>query len=90
MSEEKLRDLQAAILQPLPQASAESHQSFGMGSISRRLRLLYGDNYRFLVESQEGCYTRVTLEIPKERPAAAQDYVRGEVRDEENGADHRG
>lgn len=77
MTEETLRALQAAIRQPIPQNSGEAQRSFGMGSISLRLRLLYGGNYHFTVDSRYGSYTRVVLEIPKEMPTAASDYAKG-------------
>lgn len=59
METETLTALQTSI------RDSEPPKSFGLTSINRRLRLLYGENYRFEIDSRWGEYTCVTLAIPK-------------------------
>lgn len=43
-----------------------SKDSFGLGNISQRLGLLYGDNYKMTIESVYHEFTKVTIRIPLE------------------------
>ncbi|MCD9021295.1 cache domain-containing sensor histidine kinase [Cohnella silvisoli] len=50
-------------------AREEGHgsQSFGVGSVHSRIRLLYGEEYGLTIESRIGQYTRVTIRLPKQK-----------------------
>ena len=43
----------------------------GVSNVHQRLRLKYGNGYGLVVESEEGCFTRVAVRIPTggNRPA---------------------
>jgi len=44
-------------------------ESIGLSNVKERLDICYGGDYRFLIDSSEGCGTVLMLEIPAEVPA---------------------
>jgi two-component system LytT family sensor kinase len=40
-------------------------EGIGMSNVQARLKLLYGDDFRFEISSQFGCGTRVRIEVPE-------------------------
>ena len=61
MSENALREIQNSVQAPTDGNS----RSFGLGSINRRIQLLYGKHYGITIDSQIHRYTKVTLTIPQ-------------------------
>lgn len=50
------------IINEVPKQDASS---FGLSSINRRIKLLFGNEYGLVIESQTNSYTRIILTIPK-------------------------
>ena len=46
--------------------AGEQGEHIGLVNVSHRLRYMYGDRARLLLESQVNAYTRVTVELPQE------------------------
>ena len=61
MPEEKVAELSRLLNEP---SSPNENQSFGLFYVKERLRIRYGDQFRVLVESQEGQGTNITILIP--------------------------
>lgn len=61
MPEEKVAELSRLLNEP---SSPNENQSFGLFYVKERLRIRYGDQFRVLVESQEGKGTNITILIP--------------------------
>lgn len=49
-------------------ASSENTSKIGLFNIYQRLKLFYGDNFKFLIESEKGEGTRITILIPDDCP----------------------
>jgi two-component system sensor histidine kinase YesM len=64
MSDQQVDQLRIAIDQE-SESPSENLQSFGLVSISRRIRLLYGEGYGVSIKSCLGRYTTVTVTLPK-------------------------
>lgn len=60
MAKEQVENLTRLLNEP---TSPEENQSFGLFYVKERLRMRYGDQFRVLVESQEGAGTKVTILI---------------------------
>jgi Predicted signal transduction protein with a C-terminal ATPase domain len=60
MPEEKA----AALMQQHHPTRKSSQDSFGLRSVDRRIKLLYGNDYGLHITSELGLYTRVTVTIP--------------------------
>lgn len=43
------------------------NEDFGLGSVNRRIKLMYGNEYGLSIESESGSYTKVTVIIPADR-----------------------
>lgn len=82
MTKEMLSHLQQTINSSSDLEESESPKSFGMASVNRRLKLLYGENYSFVIESEYGEFTKVTILIPKNIPEDLQKDQKGEYEDE--------
>ncbi|WP_195543471.1 cache domain-containing sensor histidine kinase [Massiliimalia timonensis] len=82
MTKEMLSHLQQTIKSSSDLEESESPKSFGMASVNRRLKLLYGENYSFVIESEYGEFTKVTILIPKNIPEDLQKDQKGEYEDE--------
>ena len=82
MTEETLGHLRRTIESSSDLEETDSPKSFGMASINRRLKLLYGEDYSFTIDSKYGKYTKVTLVIPKNIPADLQKNKKGEQKGE--------
>ncbi|WP_241242769.1 sensor histidine kinase [Paenibacillus whitsoniae] len=69
ISEERLQQLQAALMDPhFPEKTGnEVSGGFGLHNVHRRLRLYYGESYGVQVESIDGEGTVVTIRLPNER-----------------------
>ena len=61
MPEEKVAELSRLLNEP---SSPNENQSFGLFYVKERLRIRYGDQFRVLVEGQEGQGTNITILIP--------------------------
>lgn len=59
---EKLQELEQRCFQ---EEEALHNDHIGLENVLHRLRLFYGDDFRFSLRSKEGHYTAVTLYIPK-------------------------
>lgn len=59
---EKLQELEQRCFQ---EKEALHNDHIGLENVLHRLRLFYGDDFRFSLRSKEGHYTAVTLYIPK-------------------------
>ena len=59
---EKLQELEQRCFQ---EKEALHNDHIGLENVLNRLRLFYGDDFRFSLRSKEGHYTAVTLYIPK-------------------------
>lgn len=59
---EKLKELEQRCFQ---EEEALHNDHIGLENVLHRLRLFYGDDFRFSLRSKEGHYTAVTLYIPK-------------------------
>ena len=59
---EKLKELEQRCFQ---EKEALHNDHIGLENVLNRLRLFYGDDFRFSLRSKEGHYTAVTLYIPK-------------------------
>ena len=64
MSSSMLEQLRAAINSNGEEAQPR-HESFGLYSVNRRIRMLYGESYGLRIDSREGEYTVVSLIVPK-------------------------
>lgn len=64
MDDQQVDQLRTAIDQESASPS-EKLKSFGLASINRRIRLLYGEGYGISIKSRLGSYTVVTLTLPK-------------------------
>lgn len=62
--------------------------SFGLSSIHRRLRILYGEPYGVTVESRPDAFTTVTVTIPKVAYLAGNQEERRPALDEKAHSDH--
>lgn len=82
MTKEMLSHLQQTIKSSSDLEESESPKSFGMASVNRRLKLLYGENYSFVIESEYGEFTKVTILIPKNIPEDLQKDQKGEYEGE--------
>ena len=82
MTKEMLSHLQQTIKSSSDLEESESPKSFGMASVNRLLKLLYGENYSFVIESEYGEFTKVTILIPKNIPEDLQKDQKGEYEDE--------
>ena len=47
------------------------HEGIGISNVRERLRLLYGDQFRMEIKSQEGKGTQIRIEIPELIESAA-------------------
>jgi sensor histidine kinase YesM len=45
--------------------SGESERGIGISNVHERLRVLYGEDFRFDIRSQEGAGTHVRIEFPE-------------------------
>ena len=59
MSSETLRDLLNK-----KNASREHFTGIGVNNVDDRMKLIYGENYGILIESQEGRGTKITVCFP--------------------------
>ena len=82
MTKEMLSHLQQTIKSSSDLEESESPKSFGLASVNRRLKLLYGENYSFVIESEYGEFTKVTILIPKNIPEDLQKDQKGEYEGE--------
>jgi two-component system sensor histidine kinase YesM len=46
------------------QAPSDRKEDFGLGSVDRRIKLLYGNEFGLEIQSEVGCYTRVLVTLP--------------------------
>ena len=51
--------------QSINAALKQNDASFGLSSINRRIKLLFGNEFGLVIESQPGSYTKIILTIPK-------------------------
>lgn len=82
MTEEALDHLRQTIESSSDLEETESPESFGMASINRRLKLLYGEECAFIIDSKYGEFTKVTLIIPKNIPTDLQKNRKGDHKSE--------
>lgn len=68
MDANTLSELRHSIGQSNHPEKSEPLKAFGLTSINRRLRLLYGEKYRFEIDSVQGKYTKVIISIPLSTP----------------------
>jgi two-component system sensor histidine kinase YesM len=63
MSDEALQALRSRI-----QGEIQDHthrgNGIGLRNIHERIQLFYGEQFGVIVDSKEGCYTKVTLRVP--------------------------
>lgn len=57
MDQDRLRKVRNFTMQP-------RRNGIGLKNINQRLELIFGDRYQFLIDSQEGVGTTITIEIP--------------------------
>ncbi len=60
IKEERLQELKKR----LSSGNPTSEDSFGLGNIAQRLKLLYGERYKMSIESVQDKFTAVVLQIP--------------------------
>ncbi|MGL4737673.1 MAG: sensor histidine kinase [Cellulosilyticaceae bacterium] len=63
MSKEQIQHL----LEENQQPGKNTMSGIGIANVNRRLKLVYGVGCGLLVQSEEGCYTKMTVKIRKER-----------------------
>lgn len=74
ISAEQLAELRRRLTQE--EYAGEQGAHIGLVNVSHRLRYMYGDESRLLLESQEGRYTRVIVEIPADSEVEYEDINR--------------
>lgn len=52
------------------------NKGIGVSNVKERLKVLYNQDYRMLIDSQPGRGTRIEIEVPEMQPQAAQGAVR--------------
>lgn len=50
--------------QQIEQILSGKSKGIGLRNVNERLQLLYGEDYRMTIESEEGYYTRITIHLP--------------------------
>lgn len=67
MNAEQLEELQVHLHRVLSDASVSRNKSsIGLANVYKRLKLYYGDNLEFFIESEADCGTIITIGIPRE------------------------
>lgn len=60
--------IDSARLSELLKPAAENRACIGLCNVDQRLRLLYGEDHRLIIESEMGRRTRVTISVPMAKP----------------------
>lgn len=59
-------ELLESLLTASQKRTESSLNGIGIANVHQRLQLIYGANYGLALESEVGCFTRVTIRLPKE------------------------
>ena len=66
MSAETLEKLQASLSLGLETSQGGQGTGIGLTNVYRRLKMYFGKEMHFNIESDEGCGTLVTIDLPDE------------------------
>lgn len=66
MSKEKLEQVRSSI-QGRGEISGEKGNGIGLKNVQDRIHMNYGETYGLEINSMEGCYTKVTMKVPKRK-----------------------
>lgn len=64
MNEEQVRALEEKIAGKLEASGGDGH-GIGLKNVQDRINIAFGQGYGLMIQSKEGCYTKVSIRIPK-------------------------